>query len=165
MSTDTAFSVGPQDRRCSQQKEKLWADGQWSSGGCAQSSHHCLFQPTVIVPHAHWEAYGRGNLPLHNPVSDSTNPDYLSDPPTRKQQQPSRGHQEITATIQRPPGNISNHPEAIRKQQQPSRGHQEITAAIQRPPGNISNHPEPIRKEQQPSRGHQEISATIQSPL
>ena len=23
-------------------------------------------QPTVIVPHAHWEAYGRGSLPLHN---------------------------------------------------------------------------------------------------
>ena len=27
-----------------------------------QSSHRCPFQPTVIVPHAHWEAYGRGSL-------------------------------------------------------------------------------------------------------
>ena len=39
-----------------------------------QSSHRCPFQPTVIVPHAHWEAYGRGSLPLHNLVSDSANP-------------------------------------------------------------------------------------------
>ena len=36
--------------------------------------------PTVIVPHAHWEAYGRGSLPLHNLVSDSANPHYVSDP-------------------------------------------------------------------------------------
>ena len=57
-----------------------WADGQWSSGGSAQSSHRCLVQPTVIVTHGRWEAYGCGNLPLHNPVSESTNPDYLSDP-------------------------------------------------------------------------------------
>jgi hypothetical protein len=33
-----------------------------------------LFQPTVIVPHAHGEAYGRGSLPLHNLVSDLANP-------------------------------------------------------------------------------------------
>ena len=39
-----------------------------------------LFQPTVIVPHAHWEAYGRGSLPLHHVVSDSANPHYVSDP-------------------------------------------------------------------------------------
>ena len=45
-----------------------------------QSSHRCLLQPTVIVPHAHWEAYGRGILPLHNLVSDSANPHYVSDP-------------------------------------------------------------------------------------
>jgi hypothetical protein len=35
---------------------------------------------TVIVPHAHWEAYRRGSLPLQNLVSDSANPDYVSDP-------------------------------------------------------------------------------------
>ena len=35
---------------------------------------------TVFVPHAHWEAYGRGSLPLHHPVSDSANPHYVSDP-------------------------------------------------------------------------------------
>ena len=35
-----------------------------------QSSHCCLFQHTVIVPHAHWEAYRCGSLPLHNLVSD-----------------------------------------------------------------------------------------------
>ena len=29
-----------------------------------QSSNSCLFRPTVIVPQAHWEAYGRGSLPL-----------------------------------------------------------------------------------------------------
>ena len=28
-----------------------------------QSSHNCPSQPTVIVPQAHWEAYGRGSLP------------------------------------------------------------------------------------------------------
>ena len=38
-----------------------------------QSSYRCLFQPSVIVPHAHWEAYGRGGLPLHILVSDSAN--------------------------------------------------------------------------------------------
>jgi hypothetical protein len=38
------------------------------------------FQPTVIVPHAHWEAYGRGSLPLHNLVSDSATPHYMPDP-------------------------------------------------------------------------------------
>ena len=37
-------------------------------------------QPTVIVPHAYWEAYGRGSFPLHNLVSDSVNPHYASDP-------------------------------------------------------------------------------------
>ena len=45
-----------------------------------QSSLRCLLQPTVIVPHAHWEAYGRGSLPLHNVVSDSAHPHYVSDP-------------------------------------------------------------------------------------
>ena len=45
-----------------------------------QSSHRCLFQPTVIVPHAHWEVYGCGSLPLHYLVSDSATPHYLSDP-------------------------------------------------------------------------------------
>ena len=40
----------------------------------------CLFQPTVFVPHAHWEAYGLGSLPLHNLVSDSAKPHYVSDP-------------------------------------------------------------------------------------
>ena len=39
-----------------------------------QSSLRCLSQPTVIVPHAHWEAYGRGSLPLHHLVSDSAHP-------------------------------------------------------------------------------------------
>ena len=34
----------------------------------------------VRLPHAHWEAYGRGSLPPHNPVSDSANPHYVSDP-------------------------------------------------------------------------------------
>ena len=29
---------------------------------------------------AHWEAYGRGSLRLHNLVSDSANPHYVSDP-------------------------------------------------------------------------------------
>ena len=45
-----------------------------------QSSHRCLFQPTVIVPHAHWEAYGVGSLPVHNLVSDSANPHYVPGP-------------------------------------------------------------------------------------
>ena len=45
-----------------------------------QSSHRSLFQPTVIVPHAHWEAYGRGSPPLHYLVLDSANPHYVSDP-------------------------------------------------------------------------------------
>ena len=31
------------------------------------------------MPHAHWEADGRGSLPLHHLVSDSANPHYLSD--------------------------------------------------------------------------------------
>ena len=43
-------------------------------------SRSYLDQPTVIVPHAHWEAYGRGSLPLHHLVSDSANPHYMSDP-------------------------------------------------------------------------------------
>ena len=34
----------------------------------------------VIVPHAHWEAYRRGSLPLHNLVPDSANPHCVSDP-------------------------------------------------------------------------------------
>ena len=34
----------------------------------------------MSVPHAHWEAYGGGSLPLHNLVSDSANPHYASDP-------------------------------------------------------------------------------------
>ena len=53
----------------------------------------------------------------------------------------SHGHQEISATIQSPSRNISNHPEPIKKYQQPSRGHQETSAAIQRPQGNNSSHP------------------------
>ena len=44
-----------------------------------QFSHRCLFQPPVIVPHAHWEAYGRGSLPLQNLFSDSANPHHVSD--------------------------------------------------------------------------------------
>ena len=47
---------------------------------CCQSSHRCLFQPAVIVPHAHWEAYRRGSFPLHILVSDSANPPYVSHP-------------------------------------------------------------------------------------
>jgi hypothetical protein len=43
----------------------------------------CLFQPELFAPHAHWEAYGRGSLPLHNLVSDSANPHYVSDPVPR----------------------------------------------------------------------------------
>uniref|UniRef100_A0A7S4FRP6 Uncharacterized protein n=1 Tax=Eutreptiella gymnastica TaxID=73025 RepID=A0A7S4FRP6_9EUGL len=35
--------------------------------------------------------------------------------PTRKEQQTSKGHQEITATIQSLPENISGHPEPTRK--------------------------------------------------
>ena len=31
-------------------------------------------------PTTEWEAYGRGSLPLHNPVSDSATPHYVSDP-------------------------------------------------------------------------------------
>jgi len=38
------------------------------------------FSRQSIVPHAHWEAYGRGSLPLHNLVSDSANPHCMSDP-------------------------------------------------------------------------------------
>ena len=34
----------------------------------------------VTLPRAHWEAYGRGTLPLHNLVSDLANPHYVSDP-------------------------------------------------------------------------------------
>ena len=45
-----------------------------------ERSHRCLLQPTVIVPRAHWDAYGRGSLPLHNLVSDSATPQYVSDP-------------------------------------------------------------------------------------
>ena len=29
-------------------------------------SSHCFLQPTVIVPHAHWGAYGRGSLPARS---------------------------------------------------------------------------------------------------
>ena len=53
---------------------------------CMLCSLNCVlhsavfFQPTVFVPHAHWEAYGRGSLPLHNLVSDSAHPQYVSDP-------------------------------------------------------------------------------------
>ena len=36
--------------------------------------------------------------------------------PTKKQQQPSRAHQEIIVTIQNPPGNISNHPPGNNRQ-------------------------------------------------
>ena len=36
-----------------------------------------FFQPRVIGPHAHWEAYGHGSLPLHQPVSDSAYPHYV----------------------------------------------------------------------------------------
>ena len=50
----------------------------------AHTAHNvCLFQPTVIVLRAHWEAYGRGSLPLQNLVSDSAHPHYVSDPPPR----------------------------------------------------------------------------------
>ena len=55
-----------------------------------QSSHHCLLQPTAIVPHAHWEAHGRGSLPLHHLVSDSANPHNVSHPLP----QPLRGYLE-----------------------------------------------------------------------
>ena len=39
-----------------------------------------LFSPTVFVPHAQWEAYGRGSPPLHDLVSHSANPHCVSDP-------------------------------------------------------------------------------------
>ena len=39
-----------------------------------QPSPRCPNQPTVIVPHSHWEAYGRGSLPLHHLVPDSAQP-------------------------------------------------------------------------------------------
>ena len=45
-------------------------------------------QPTVLVPHVHWEADGRGSLPLHHLVSDSATPHCVSDPlpqPSRDQ--------------------------------------------------------------------------------
>ena len=38
-----------------------------------------FFHLTVFVPHARWEAYRHGSLPLHNLVSDSANPHYVSD--------------------------------------------------------------------------------------
>ena len=40
----------------------------------AVSSAVFLSAYTIFVPHAHWDAYGRGSLPLHHPVSDSANP-------------------------------------------------------------------------------------------
>ena len=51
----------------------------------ADSSQPSIFTPlcfsaSVIVPRAHWEAYGRGSLPLHNLVSDLANPHFVSDP-------------------------------------------------------------------------------------
>ena len=36
---------------------------------------------------------------------------------------PARAHQEISGTIQSPPGNIRNHPKPARKYQEPSRAH------------------------------------------
>jgi hypothetical protein len=33
-----------------------------------------------FVPHARWEAHGRGSPPLHNLVSDSANPHGVSEP-------------------------------------------------------------------------------------
>ena len=56
-----------------------------------------------------------------------------------------RAHQEITASIQSPSENNSDHPEPTRKEQHPSRACEEITMTIQGPPGNNSNHPEPIK--------------------
>ena len=47
---------------------------------------------------------------MGGPGNNSNHPEY-----TWKQQQPSRVHQEITATIQSTPGNNSNHPEYTRK--------------------------------------------------
>ena len=55
--------------------------------------------------------------------------------PTTKYQEPSRAHQEISGTIQSPPGNIRNHPEPTTKFQEPSRAHQEISASFRIPWG------------------------------
>ena len=63
-----------------------------------------------------------------------------------------RAHQEITASIQSPSENNSDHLEPTRKA---SRGCEEITMTIQGPPGNNSNHPEPIRGNGNASRAHQ----------
>ena len=47
-------------------------------------------------------------------------------------------HQDITATIQAPPGNNSNHPGTTSSLQHPPRDHQELTASIQGPFWNVS---------------------------
>ena len=52
----------------------------WQFPAKAQYKKRPHPMPTVIVPHAHRAAYGRGSLPLHNLVSDSANPHYVSDP-------------------------------------------------------------------------------------
>ena len=44
------------------------------------SLHRYALQPTVTVPHARRDAYGRGSLPLHKQVSDPAFPHYVSDP-------------------------------------------------------------------------------------
>ena len=55
-----------------------WGGSGW--GACEVAYSNLIFAEPVIVPHAHWEAYRRGGLPLPNLVSDSANPHTVSDP-------------------------------------------------------------------------------------
>ena len=55
----------------------LHSDG---GGGRGPSFSVLQIYPEGWVHWAHWEAYGRGSLPLHHLVSDSANPQYVSDP-------------------------------------------------------------------------------------
>jgi hypothetical protein len=64
--------------------------GSWQGNGCKATWGvlsigflNSMPVPTVIVPHAHWEAYGRGSFPPNNLVLDSANPHCVPDPLTQ----------------------------------------------------------------------------------
>ena len=165
MSTDTVFSVGPQDRQRSHRKwctpSRGWANGQWC------------------------RSRAPGSLPRKSPPPDLRVVLQLSHPPfpigqpraKRRYTCLSCTHTEVdrfvVAKAVVEASDLQRRLQQVQAEQQyHASTHKGTTRGSYKkkpwadwcPPGNNSNHPGPTRKQQQPSRAHQQINVTAQNP-